>query len=153
MGERWGNSNMFCGPVWCLLSLWGERPACLSPQITKTSPLNGPVNFLKRWQDDVCVLTKSVGAHSGLHKMETRKSLRMITDKAGAFDTVSNRIFSLAFEFVTRRSWSLSWNPVSLREPYGICSWCFVADVFWPCWELSCHASDFPEDLCCCPLV
>ena len=55
------------------------------------------------------MLAKSVGseikAHSGLRRMETWKSLRMISDKASVFDTVRAQILSesMAFEFVTPR--------------------------------------------------
>jgi len=60
---------------------------------------------------------KRTKSHSGLHKMETWKSLRMMSDKASVFDTASNRILSLALEFVTPRRQSLSWNWIFLREP------------------------------------
>jgi len=109
-------------------SPWGERPDFRSVQIT--SPLNGLVNFLKSLNADVCELTSPVGsklrAHSGLRKMETWKSLRMMSDKANVFDTVSIWILSLALEFVTPRSYkefvtprtqSLSLNWVFLRKP------------------------------------
>jgi len=50
-----------------------EWPDHSTSQIT--SPLNGPVNFLKSLNDDVCELASSVGrelrAHSGLRRMET----------------------------------------------------------------------------------
>ena len=49
--------------------------------------------------------------------METWKSLRMMSDKASVFETVSIQIWSLALEFVTLRGQSLSWNWVFLKEP------------------------------------
>jgi len=85
------------------------------------SPLNGPVIFLKSLNADVCELASSVGrelrAHSGLRRMKTWKSFRMMSDKASVFETVSARILSLALEFVNPRKRSLSWNLVCLREP------------------------------------
>ena len=99
-----------------------KRPDDSTSQIT--SPLNGPVKFLKSLNADVCELATSVGselrAHLGLRKMETWKSLRMISDKASVFDTVSTRILSLALEFVTPRKQSLSWNWVFVREPHAL---------------------------------
>jgi len=87
-----------------------ERPDDSTSQIT--SPLNGPVFFLKSLSAAVCELASSVGrelrAHSGLCRMETSKSLRMMSDKASVFETVSARIFSLALEFITPRRRSLS---------------------------------------------
>jgi len=96
-----------------------ERPDDSTSQIT--SLLNGPVIFLKSLNADVCELASSVGrelrAHSGLRRMETLKSLRMMSDKASVLKTVSARILSLALELVTPRRRSLSWNWVCLREP------------------------------------
>jgi len=96
-----------------------ERPAEFTSEIT--SPLNGLVIFLKSLSAAVCELASSVGrelrAHSGLRRMETWKGLRMMSDKARVFETVSAGIFSLALEFVTPRRRSLSWNWVCLREP------------------------------------
>jgi len=84
----------------------GERLEFNSSQIT--SPLNEPVYFLKSLNADVCELASSVGkelrAHSGLRRMETWNSLRMMSDKASVFETVSTQILSLALEFVTLRS-------------------------------------------------
>ena len=81
-----------------------QRPDNSTSQIT--SPLNGPVIFLKSLSAAFCELASSVGrelrAHSGLSRMETLKSLRMRSDKARVFETVSARIFFLALEFVTR---------------------------------------------------
>jgi len=96
-----------------------ERPKNCTSQIT--GPLNGPVTFLKSLNADVCELANSVGselrAHSGLRRMETWKSLRMMYDKPRVFETVSARILSLALKFVTPRRRSLSWNWVCVREP------------------------------------
>ena len=44
------------------------------------------------------------------------KSLRMMSDKASVFDTVSIQILSLALEFVAPRRQSLSSNWVFLRD-------------------------------------
>jgi len=61
--------------------------------------------FLKRWKAEVCELASAIGsefkAHSGLRRMQTWKSLRIISDEASDFDTVIARILSLAFAFVT----------------------------------------------------
>ena len=46
-------------------------------------------------------------------RMETWNSLRMMSDRANIFDTMSTRILSLALELVTQRRQSLSWNWVS----------------------------------------
>jgi len=77
------------------------------------------VNFLKSWKADVWELASSVGselrAHSGLRRIETWRSLSIMSDKASIFDTVSARILSLALKFVTPRRQSLSWNWVLLR--------------------------------------
>jgi len=75
-----------------------ERPDDSTSQTT--SPLNGPLIFLKSLDADVCELASPVGrelrAHSRLCRMEMWKSLRMMSDKASVFETVSARILSLA---------------------------------------------------------
>jgi len=62
----------------------GERPDDQSCKIT--SPLNELVNFLKSWEADVWELANSVGiklrAHSGLRRIETWQSLRIMPDRA-----------------------------------------------------------------------
>ena len=89
-----------------------ERPDESTTQ--STSPLKGPVNFLKSLSAAVCELARSVGkelrAHSGLRRMETSKSLRIMSDKASFFETVSTRILFLALEFVPPKRQSLSQN-------------------------------------------
>jgi len=61
-------------------------------------------------------LASSVGsklkAHSGLCRIETWKSLKIMSDKASVLDNVS-----AALESVTPRRQSMSLNWVLLREP------------------------------------
>jgi len=59
--------------------------ACLLKLLNQPTELAG----------DFFEVAKSVGPRSGLRKMETWKSLRMIADKASALDTASDRIFLL----------------------------------------------------------
>jgi hypothetical protein len=79
-----GAVGVGCSPLNGPVSPGRERPDYSTSQIT--SPLNGPVIFLKSLNADVCELASSVGselrAHSELRKMETWKSLRMMSDKA-----------------------------------------------------------------------
>jgi len=59
------------------------------------------VNFLKSLNADVCELASSVEreltAYSGLRRMETWKSLRMMSDKVSVLETVGTRILSLVY--------------------------------------------------------
>jgi len=73
VGERKGGRQCRLRPFeWACLPR-RERPDYSTSQIT--SPLDGPVIFLKSLNADVCELASSVGkrlrAHSGLRRMET----------------------------------------------------------------------------------
>jgi len=68
-----GAISFGCGPSNVPVSPGRERPDYSSFQIT--SPLIGPVDFVKSLNADVCKLASSVGrelrAHSGPRNMET----------------------------------------------------------------------------------
>ena len=65
VGERKRGRQRFCGP-WMAGLPKRERPDDSTSQIT--SPLNGPVNFLKSLNADVCELAKR--AESSLRAMQ-----------------------------------------------------------------------------------
>jgi len=131
MGERWGADRVCCGPV--------ERLVSPSESSLVFCLLKLPARQIDRWifrrvdrlkfgcRPVLIRVWSELKAHSGLRRIETLKSLRIMSDRTSVFDTAIAWILSLALESVhisdrgcvplrslVMKPWDRNGSPISI---------------------------------------